>query len=249
MGEFELDLRVPRNFPYQAIREDDVVVLSAAISSPEVCSEQVELARQINVSGTAQFIQGCLGRGAKVAFFSSDVVYGPSTEERDEGADPNPVGDYALMKRAIETRFSSYTSFKALRLSYVFSRNDKFTSYLLTCVKENRIAEVFHPIYRRVVYIEDLLELLRRVCIDWNSVPANVINVGGPELLSRVDMANVFRQSVSKLEYKTVEPPAEFFSLRPKVVNMSNRCFAGALGRPARHLMEAMRLEFHGVDG
>ena len=246
-GEFELDLRIPRDFPYKAILEDDVVVLSAAISSPDVCAGQLELARQINVTGTGEFIQGCLGRGAKVAFLSSDLIYGPSIAERDEKAEPNPFGDYALMKRAIETRFSSYSTFKVLRLSYVFSRNDKFTSYLSACVNENRVAEVFHPIYRCVVYIEDLLDLLRLVCIDWNSVPARILNICGPELLSRVDMANLFEETVSnKLKYRTVEPPADFFLLRPKVINMSNRTFERALGRPVRNLKDAIRLEFHG---
>jgi dTDP-4-dehydrorhamnose reductase len=152
------------------------------------------------------------------------------------------------MKRAIETRFFGYTTFKILRLSYVFSRNDKFTSYLSACALENRMAEVFHPIYRRIVYIDDLMDLLRMVCIDWNSVPDPVLNVCGPELLSRVDIANLFETNVSnELRYRIVEPPEDFFLSRPKVVNMSNRNFERALGRPARSLKDAMQQEFHGA--
>ena len=44
----------------------------------------------------------------------------------DENSDPKPLGEYGKMKLLVEKEFSREERFKTLRLSYVFSKDDKF---------------------------------------------------------------------------------------------------------------------------
>lgn len=240
-----LDLSMPNNFTYEQIKAGDAVLVTAAISSPDVCRNRHEFANEINVIGTGCFVERCLKQDAMVVFLSSDTVYGPGDMERDEAAICHPVGEYAFMKREVECRFADHPAFKILRLSYVFSRQDKFTGYLTACARDHKVAEIFHPMLRRAVYLDDFLDLLKLLCTFWSEIPDRVINVCGPELLSRVDMANIYRDVVSpNLQIKVIEPPLDFFVARPQVINMSDIVFKRILGRSSRNLHEAMIQEF-----
>ena len=240
-----LDLLHPDKFAYDEINVEDIVLVMAAVSSPDICRNQPDFAKAVNVVGTAYFVERCLERGARVLFFSSDTVYGPSDDERSESAHCYPSGGYAIMKREVEARFETHPAFKILRLSYVFSRVDKFTAYLTTCSRECRLAEIFHPLFRRPVYLGDLLDLLEIICTSWDKMSDRIINVCGPELLSRVDMTNLYREVVSpSLHYKVVNPPPDFFVARPSVINMSDRNFTRVLDHSPRTIRDAFHAEF-----
>lgn len=106
-----LRLDAPSDFDYGKIRPDDVVLLTAAISAPDICAREHDRAWAVNVTGTSSFIQSVIERGARVVFFSSDTVYGEREDEFDEKAACNSVGEYAEMKREVEQRFSGNVSF------------------------------------------------------------------------------------------------------------------------------------------
>ncbi|WP_434517189.1 NAD-dependent epimerase/dehydratase family protein [Dechloromonas sp. ARDL1] len=125
-GLLPLRLDAPADFDYGKVRSGDVALLTAAISAPDICAREHDRAWAVNVTGTSSFIQSVIDRGARVLFFSSDTVYGEREDSFDESAACNPTGEYAEMKREVEQRFSGNASFKAIRLSYVFSREDKF---------------------------------------------------------------------------------------------------------------------------
>lgn len=240
-----LNLLRSEKFPYNTINAEDVVLVTAAVSSPDICLNQYDMAKAVNVVGTGYFVERCLDRGARVLFFSSDTVYGPGEVERSETAHCHPSGGYAVMKREVEARFEPHPAFKILRLSYVFSREDKFTAYLMACSRECKVAEIFHPLSRRSVYLVDLLDLLEIICRSWEKVTDRIINVCGPELLSRVDMTNLFREVVSpSLHFKVVKPPPDFFVARPSIINMSDRNFTRVLGRLPRTIRDAFHAEF-----
>ena len=71
-----LHLGEPDEFDYGIINPLDVVLLTAAISSPDICSREHDRAWAVNVTGTSTFIERVIARGGRVIFFSSDTVYG-----------------------------------------------------------------------------------------------------------------------------------------------------------------------------
>lgn len=244
-GFLRLRLEVLQDFAALPIADGDVVFLTAAISAPDICAREHNRAWEVNVTGTSTFIASAIARGARVIFFSSDTVYGEREEEFDENAPCNPAGEYAAMKCEVEQRFAGNPSFKAIRLSYVFSREDKFTRYINGCAQGNEEADLFHPFSRAIVHRDDVVAGALALAERWHEIPEQVINFGGPQVLSRVEFAECLREvHFHDLRFKVTEPDADFFRNRPRVIAMTSPVFARLLGRPPRSLCEAVRMEF-----
>jgi nucleoside-diphosphate-sugar epimerase len=244
-GFIRLRLEVPQDFSNLPISFGDVAFLTAAISSPDVCVREHDRAWAANVSGTSEFIDNVIARGGRVVFFSSDTVYGERTDPFDETAILNPAGAYAEMKAEVETRFLGHPLFRSIRLSYVFSRLDKFTRYLSSCTERGEEAELFHPFYRAIVYRDDVVEGALALARHWDDFPQPVINFCGPEVLSRIDFAErLMAGALPSLRFQVTEPGEEFFHNRPRVIAMSSSIFPSLLGRSATMLADAVRIEF-----
>lgn len=247
-GLLPLKLDDVGQFDFNQISPGEVVLFTAAVSAPDACERDRIRATSINVTGTAEFIQRAMDRGARVIFFSSDAVYGERETGFDESAECNPTGGYAEMKREIEQRFAGAQAFKAIRLSYVFSKDDKFTRYLVECWRNRVEVDLFHPFFRAIIHRDDVvrgaLELARR----WHEFPVQVMNFGGPAVLSRVDFAEILRDScLPELRFKVTEPAVEFFANRPRVIAMRSPLLAELLGRPPLTLREAALKEVSSI--
>jgi len=244
-GFLRLRLEAPQDFGNLPIADGDVVFLTAAISAPDICAREHDRAWAVNVTGTSAFIDSAIARGGRVIFFSSDTVYGEREDEFDERAACKPAGEYAVMKHEVERRFVGDPSFKAIRLSYVFSREDKFTKYLAGCAQRNEEAELFHPFFRAIVHRDDVVDGALALAQRWDEFPQPIINFGGPKVLSRIDFANCLRQAgLPNLKYRVIEPEDDFFENRPRVIAMSSDILPKLLGRPSRNLADAARIEF-----
>jgi dTDP-4-dehydrorhamnose reductase len=240
-----LQLNKPDEFDYKIIQSSDVVFLAAAISAPDICSREHDRAWLVNVTGTSEFIARVIARGGRVVFFSSDTVYGERNNDFYENSACNPAGDYGLMKHEVESRFIDNPSFKTIRLSYVFSSEDKFTKYLRGCAERGEEAEIFHPFFRAVVHRGDVVQGAVALAQRWGEFPHSVINFGGPDVISRIDFASKLKDiALPSLRFRQIEPDAEFFTNRPRVIQMQSPLLASLLGRPARTLNEAIEFEF-----
>lgn len=242
---FELTALTPEIFA--DIDEGDFVVFLAAISSPDFCEKQYDFARSINVTGTTQFIETCIGRGANVLFFSSDVVNGGTLPcSVDETYVGTPIGKYGEMKREIEQRFYGNPHFKVFRLSYVYSRQDKFSRYLDDCAGKGVCAEVFDALYRSVIYLEDIFEAIFRLSETFGEWENTIFNLSGPELLSRKDLAVLYVQNVApSLRFVPIIPPEDFFRARPNIIATKSLYLEKLLKRPPTHIGQAMKNEYH----
>ena len=245
--KYYLDLNFPDSFNYEIINEEDNVLHLAYMSSPEECKNDREAAYRVNVKGSVDFIRNCLGRGARVLFASSDVVYGNREEAVDENSDCLPYGEYAQMKYCVENRFRDEKKVKIFRMSYVFSRDDKFTSYLRDCSENGSAAGIYHPLHRSVVYIEDVKSAIINLFDNWEVYESNVYNICGNELLSRLDLANFYKQYVDdKLNILITELGPQFYEARPRMINMKSIYLKNLLGRNQIPINQAMQLEFNG---
>ena len=119
-------------------------------------------------------------------------------------------------------------------------------SYLTKCAKEGKPGVVYHPFYRNAVYWQDVLDSVRNICDNWESVSYSVFKICGPELLSRKDIAYMYRNIVGrKLEVRVVAQVDEaVFKARPKMINMQSKYLEDILGRKPKNIAEAMVREF-----
>jgi dTDP-4-dehydrorhamnose reductase len=240
-----LQLDAPNDFDYKTIKPLDVVLLTAAISAPDICAREHDRAWAVNVTGTSEFIAKVMARSGRVVFFSSDTVYGERDDAFDEQARCNPAGEYAEMKHAVEKQFLGNPLFKAIRLSYVFSREDKFTKYLSGCAQRGEEADIFHPFYRSIIHRDDVVQGAIALAQRWDEFPQSIINFGGPEVLARTEFAKILQDTVlPNLGFSVTEPDADFFKNRPKVIRMVSPLLSHLLGRPCHGLAEAAKIEF-----
>ena len=232
-------------YDFESLHEGDTVAFTAAISEPSVCAKQFDLAVKVNVESTGEFIQQALDRGCKVVFLSSDVVYGKVQDEFDESQPLDPLGVYAEMKAIVEKRFIGHPRFKVLRLSYNFFKDDRFTTYLRTCASEDSVADIFDPLGRSIIHRDDTVDAIIALHNNWDVCEESVINCGGPDTLSRLELAEILGELVMQdLTTKVTTPDDKFYKDRPAVVAMRSPVLEKVLGRPARSIKDAVKMEF-----
>lgn len=220
----ELD-RVEEFDGYDKIANCEFVLFLAAVSSPDACSVDADYCWGINVNATTFFIRKIINQGCKVLFFSSDAVFGSGTggDVFWEDSATKPITQYGKMKKTVEDLFSGDAKFKAMRLPYVVSANDKFIRYCLECMGNGRTAEIYHPFYRNCVTITDVGNAVLWMIDHWEKLHSPFMNLAGDELVSRIRIADEINRTLQdKLHYRIVDAPDGFFRNRPKIVEMKS---------------------------
>lgn len=223
-ADCSLDLEDPTKFDYSLLEGIEYIVFTAAVSSPDKCAQEFEKCWEINVNGTSYFIREAIKRKCRVLFFSSDAVFGdiPGAIYNEKSV-TDAKTPYGLMKKKVEDEFKTVSFFKAIRLSYVASAKDRFISYCLTCIKRREIADIFHPFYRNVIVVSDVVDVVIYFAFHWNDYQPTFLNVAGRELVSRVRMADELNRFFdNKLKYKISMPGEEFFTNRHQITQMES---------------------------
>ena len=227
------------------LEKGDTIIFTAAISEPAIVSAQFEKATRVNVESTGEFIQGAIDLGCKVLFLSSDTVYGDVETGFDESHPINPKGAYAEMKSIVEKRFEGNPNFKSFRCSLNFYKDDRFTQYLKTCAANNVEADIFDPLTRAIVHRDDTVDAILAVANDWSLAEGQYTNCGGPQVLSRAQIAEtVKRVALPNLQFKVSRPPSKFYTDRPAFIEMKSPNLKRILGRSPVTFEEAVKIEF-----
>lgn len=219
-----LNLLEAEKFNYDQLNDIDFIVFTAAISGPDKCATDFDFCWKINVDGTKHFIKEAMERNCRVLFFSSDAVFGDIPGEiYTEDSETKAGTPYGRMKKAVEDEFKYNPNFKAIRLSYVASAKDRFISYCLSCMEKGDIADIFHPLYRNVIVVSDVVDVVIWFVMHWDEYSHFVLNVAGKELVSRVRMADELNRLFSnKLKYTISTPGNDFYNNRPKITQMKS---------------------------
>lgn len=217
-----LHLEDAERFDYDALEGVDAVVFTAAVSGPDKCAGEFDACWRVNVEGTSCFIREALARGCRVLFFSSDAVFGDIPGAvYTEDSETRAATPYGRMKKAVEDAFRGQPLFKAIRLPYVVSAQDRFVSRCLEAMESAAELEVFHPFYRNCVVVSDVADVVCWLLSHWEAYAPDVLNVAGPELVSRVRIADELdRIFDGRLKYKVVDPGEGFFQNRPRITEM-----------------------------
>lgn len=202
----------------------DFLIFTAAVSSPDECEKKPDLAYKINVTSTNKVIEKAISIGMKVIFLSSDVVYSNCLERIiTETTPPCSSKAYGEMKIEVENEFKNQTNLFVLRLSYVIAKTDKFTHYLTETISRGGMIELIHPLYRRVVYIDDVVNIIHKLVSKWPNSGLNLLNVGGPQLLSRYDLYCIYCSVLQKhYRHNFLNVSDGFFESRGKVIDMQS---------------------------
>ena len=223
-ADAHLNLAEAAKFDYSVLDGIDYVIFTAAISGPDKCANEFEKCWNINVTGTEYFIKNAISHGCKVLFFSSDAVFGDIPGEiYTELSETKAQTPYGRMKKAVEDCFKDNPNFKAIRLSYVVSKNDRFVSYCLKCMDTGETADIFHPFNRNCITVSDAVNTVYWLINHWEGYEPQVLNVAGNELVSRVRIADELNRLYgNRLKYVITSPGEDFYKNRPKITQMKS---------------------------
>jgi nucleoside-diphosphate-sugar epimerase len=217
-------------FDYTQVEDGSRLLLLSAISSPDLCEADSELAYLVNFINTSKFIEKMIEKNVAILFASSDVVYGSSTNvAHTENSVLNPKGVYARSKYEIERFFAGKSGFHSMRLSYVMGPEDKFISYLKRCYESSIPADIFDPFSRSIISIHDVVDFAVGFFQDGRSYP-QVVNLCGDKLVSRLDMAREFALKKT-IDIRVVTPDPKFFLARETVIECKSLYLHEVLGR------------------
>lgn len=248
-SDLAIELTSPEAFDYQLLDPSDYAIFTAAISSPDACLNDYNHAWAVNVTGTVYCIERMLKQGVRVLFFSSDAVYSSQgASVYNENSPTDPQFAYGKMKAAVENHFLGEKDFKALRLSYVASPQDKLTSYLLSCIQSGQEARIYHPYYRNVVCLSDVIKIVIWLEKNWNSFDSQFLNCAGTELVSKVRMADEISRWVSEISYSIEFPGSVFYMGRPAITQMESIYLYNLGIIRTRSFSEAYRQELEGIQ-
>lgn len=223
---YYLELTTPDDFDYSVLNDIDFIIFLAAVVNQDKCAYEYEYCRKVMVVGTSFFIEKALEHDCKVLFFSSDAVYdfNPRVSYSEESI-TNPITAYGKLKDEVEKIFfNGGVNFRAVRLSYVISRDDKFVSYCLNCIENAEVADIFHPFYRNCITVGDVIQMVFWMVWNWKEYPFKKLNLVGDELVSRVRIADeINRLYGGCLKYRIIYPGKEFFQNRPMIMDIKSQ--------------------------
>ena len=240
-SDIKLDLGYPDFEFVSQMGSGDKFIFLAAISSPDFCSDNYQMANLVNVINSIELIKILLDKGVNVLFASSDVVYGKTDLPVNELSSINPTFAYAEMKAKVENTFQDHTNFFVMRLSYISSVRDSFTSYLIRCSKENKNVDVFDPFIRSIITSQDVVCYIEMFIKNKHYVK-NLVNLVGNNFISRLEYVNRFSKNLP-LKFNKVTPPKTFFNKRPNVIMVESLYLSKCLKRKPLDVLDELSKE------
>ncbi|KAF3441296.1 hypothetical protein FNV43_RR15209 [Rhamnella rubrinervis] len=200
---FHVDLKTGQGF--QAISssfgQPDVVVNCAALSVPRACEVDPAAAMSINVpSSLVQWLLSFEKNSTLLIHLSTDQVYEGVKSFYKEEDETVPVNVYGKSKVAAEQFISeNYPNFAILRSSIIFGPQTTSPvpkslpiQWIDGVLFKGNVVDFFHDEFRCPVYVKDVVSVILALSRKWITEGKQMqllLNVGGPDRVSRVQMA------------------------------------------------------------
>jgi dTDP-4-dehydrorhamnose reductase len=242
----------------------DIIIHTAALTSPAECMANKNLAREINVSGTENIVSAAEEEKARMIFISTDRVFSGDTGDYRETDPTGPRGHYGKTKLAGEEIVESIASdCVILRLPLMYGPPSPFSSsflgFMLDGFRNNSTLELFQDQFRTPIYVADAGHGIE-IILDRPEL-TGVYHLGGSERINRSDfgyrMAEIFGFDPSVIRptlmsKKTNNPPT------PADATLDSGKFFRATGFRGRDVTEGLKslqsndsyrsLEIHNIE-
>ncbi|KAL0846036.1 hypothetical protein Bca101_019282 [Brassica carinata] len=209
---FHVDLKTGLGFDSIShhFGQPDVVVNCAALSVPRVCEQDPDSALSINVpSSLVNWLSSSFQTKNKTLLIhlSTDQVYeGVKSFYKEDEDETLAVNVYGKSKVAAELLIRDKCSnFAILRSSIIFGPQTLSplpknlpVQWMDSVLQKGDSVDFFHDEYRCPIYVNDLVTIILKLIDTWvlsdDKQMRLVLNAGGPDRLSRVQMAEVVAQ-------------------------------------------------------
>ena len=167
----------------------DVVIHAAVLGAMADCARDPELARRINVEGTAVVRRAAATSGARLVHVSTDLVFGGEHAPYAEDAVTAPTSVYGRTKRDSELEALAAPDSVVVRVSLLFgpTRNARkgFFDLQLEALRAGAPISLFTDEWRSPLSLRAAAEGLLAIAA---SDVTGTLHFGGPERMSRHEM-------------------------------------------------------------
>jgi dTDP-4-dehydrorhamnose reductase len=176
--------------------QPDVVVHAAARARVADCFGDPQGAHRVNVGGTATLASLCVLTGARLVFVSTDLVFdGERAPYREEDA-ALPLSVYGKTKLEAEAAVRALPGGVVVRVSLLYgpsllSGRPSFFDDQVAALRAGRPLTLFRDEWRTPLDLDTAAKALLAVA---RSDVTDVVHVGGPERLSRLEMGGRLTQ-------------------------------------------------------
>ncbi|KAL5565580.1 hypothetical protein UlMin_028744 [Ulmus minor] len=200
---FQVDLKTGQGFESisNSFGLPDIVVNCAALSVPRVCEVDPAAAMSINVPSTlVNWLLSFEVNNALLIHLSTDQVYEGAKSFYKEEDEAVPVNVYGKSKIEAEQFISEKCSnFGILRSSIIYGPQTISPvpkslpiQWIDGVLSNGNAVEFFHDEFRCPVYVKDVVATILALSKKWISEGKQIqmlLNVGGPDRVSRAQMA------------------------------------------------------------
>ncbi len=184
----------------------EIIVHTAALTSPAFCLENPAAARSTNRDGTAHLARAAARIGARFIYTSTDRVFNGEKGNYSETDHPDPLGVYGKTKLAGEEEVKSILSdYLIVRLPLMYGRtgpsHGSFIKWMLSAWREKKPLLLFIDQYRTPLYAGD-------------AVKTFPLLIARPELRGTYHLGGGERINRAEFGYRM----AEIFSLDPALI-------------------------------
>lgn len=229
----------------------DVVINTAALTSPDVCEDDFELAEKVNAKSPEVFAEICAERNARFIHFSTDYVFaGNGCVFLNESAPAQPVNAYGRSKRAGEIAILAKNPHALVaRVSWLFGPGGGgLPDSVLSRVRENQPLGFIEDKWSVPTNTVDIAEWTERLLTDLSHV-SGLLHLCNTGVATWRDYAQVtldlaYQQGLLKEPAQTaglsLRDFPNFKAARPPFTVMSNAKLSFLLGRNPRRWQDAL---------
>ena len=141
-----------------------VVVHTAAQTNVDLCEKDRELARRVNVDGTANVVEGCSRIGARLIFVSTDYVFDGEKGNYKETDQPNPIDFYGVTKLEAERIVTKLPTRLIVRTSVLYGWHPSklnFATWIMQGLSEHQSLRIVRDHINSPTFSDNLATAIR----------------------------------------------------------------------------------------
>jgi len=204
-----------------------IVVHAAAISRIDACRDDPERARAVNVLATRRLADRSADCGCRFLYVSTDLVFDGEKGDYAESDAARPLSLYGRTKLEGEHASSRAPDSLTLRVSLLYGpglhrRGDTMFERQYGMLREGRTCDAFDDEWRTPL---DLATAASAILAAARGGARGLLHLGGPERLSRFEMACELARSLGLPESRVARSSAagRFSEPRPRDTSLDSR--------------------------
>jgi dTDP-4-dehydrorhamnose reductase len=226
-------------------QEPDIVVHCAALANLDVCEQQPELARRMNVDLAAEAAQACARSGARLIHISTDAVFDGKRGDYTEEDQPSPINVYARTKLEAEQQVMDLNpdALVARVNFYGWSLGGErgLGEWFYNNLSAGKPIKGFTDVYYCPLEANDLVDVLVALAAGKSS---GIFHVVSPEKLSKYDFGVRLAQQFG-IDSSLISPAswkdAGLKANRSPNLTLRTEKLAKTLGRPVADVISGLR--------